>query len=233
MNIETLAPYLVGLIGLCGSFIGLLGVGLGALISYLNNRQNIQAQAKQREEDREEQEREAKIQTKEKWIERDILAIMDSIDNILKLLAVYKTEIQNEKFDERLADNNPIKLQLNQARDSLSRLVYSFGDEIISSYEDFSDSILEFLKALSEKVYQETELLNKRVERYEKLIEQMTKENNKEKTESYIKEREEIENMNIEVGLVENEIDTWLEVRYAAGNFQKFLREMLISIRDE
>ena len=67
MNIETLAPYLVGLFGLCGSFMALLGVGVGALISYLNNRQNIHAQAEQRIEERDEQRREAKIQAKEKW----------------------------------------------------------------------------------------------------------------------------------------------------------------------
>ena len=42
--------------------------------------------------ERQQKEREAKIQTKEKWIERDILRIMNGVEKVINLLMKYRNE---------------------------------------------------------------------------------------------------------------------------------------------
>lgn len=50
--------------------------------------------------ERQQKEREAKIQTKEKWIERDILRIMNGVEKVINLLMTYVSLRIDKGFEE-------------------------------------------------------------------------------------------------------------------------------------
>jgi len=143
------------------SLFTLGGVFLGSLITFLISFLNNVFQAKEREKERQEQRRDAKIQSREKWIERDILKITDLIEKMYKLLSEIrgiKIEVDSlisgkeiglvtqEEFDTKyksLYDNLPeLDIEVNQVKDMIGGLVYSFTEtEILSSYGDLVDAL--------------------------------------------------------------------------------------------
>lgn len=132
------------------SLFTLGGVFLGSLITFLINYLNLRNQSKERDKDREEQKREAKIQAREKWIERDILTIMDSVDRILKYLSessdfsTYFTELTNGKKAGIFSENEYLErkkslfdslsnryTEVHQVNNLINKLVFSFSEQEI------------------------------------------------------------------------------------------------------
>jgi hypothetical protein len=151
-------------------------------------------------------EKEARIQDKKKWIERDILEIMDSVAQMLRLTSESQ-EISTSGLDsliqlkdvgllaqdeyliraksslERL---NIVHGEINEKVNTISRLVYSFGDDISSEYDAFAMAMINFHKT----------------------------------------------RVNLAEKKVVLDADAWFKVKESAGKFQKALRNKLISIRD-
>jgi hypothetical protein len=181
-------------------------------ISYLNNR----FQAKERDKDRDENRRAAKIQAREKWIERDILKIIDLIEQTLTVVSeVHNFNARVGLLDSRKRSrqmstdefNKEFKSFLDRVPDLLfegdrtfakiEELVYSFPDpEIISSYKDFESARKIYWKQVSDNL----------VYRIENLGSKLT-----------------------------NKIDTHDsrdKLTQSAGRFHQTLREKLVSLRD-
>jgi len=114
-------------------------------------------QAKEREKDRLEQRREAKIQTREKWIERDILKIMDSMEHLTTLMSEVENLslrlifVQNAKESSLLSTAEftqelkvvyarvpVLTFESNRVLNIMANLVNSFEEpEINLSFKDF------------------------------------------------------------------------------------------------
>jgi hypothetical protein len=189
MDWEVLRPVIVG------GLIATIPILISNLVQIYLKRMEIK-----------QKEKEAKIQDKKKWIERDVLEIMDSTDKILELLSeshflsVYGTnslmqmkdlglvteDEHKEKLKLYIEQLDNLNLMIKQKRDTINRLVYSFDDEISSEYEIFGLALVNFLN----------------------------------------------ERLNYKDNKVVDAPDAWLAVRESAGNLQKILREKLISIRD-
>lgn len=188
MDWESLRPVIVG------GLIATVPILISNLVQIYLKRMEIK-----------QKEREGKIQAKEKWIERDILIIMGSIEHLLKIystIASYEfwrdildKDVESGMFTEQQylskAKLNTEKirslgLEMHQTLDEMSRLVWSFDDEIPQSYNKFNDAVTEYI---SEK--------NKELR-----------------------------------GLPNDSGKKWLHVRFYAGIFHAILREKLISIRD-
>jgi hypothetical protein len=86
-------------------WIPLIAAVIGGLIATIPVIISNRAQAKEREKDRQEQRREAKIQVREKWIERDILTVMSMIESLSKL------DVEHMVLDANLA---PLKGKKDQ-----------------------------------------------------------------------------------------------------------------------
>jgi hypothetical protein len=80
----------------------LLSVFLGGILATIPIILSNGFQAKEMEKDRQEQTREAKIQSREKWIERDILEIIESIDIVLNELALGTSIMKQADMTDRL-----------------------------------------------------------------------------------------------------------------------------------
>lgn len=141
----------------------LLGSLIPLLITYINNR----FLAKERDKDRHEQRREAKIQLKLELTKSAMQVVDDSITNILKLHseALYINSVEMEhlsllldtgilKKEEYLAKsksylerlditNKESKLEL----DTISRIAYSFDDEISTEYGNFAKKLIEYFQS--------------------------------------------------------------------------------------
>lgn len=200
---DTWIPLISAFIsGICAPVFGFIGVGVGALISYLNNRQNIQAEAKQRKEDRDEQRRKEKIQIKES----DVLQIRDTIITVIKKLSEYrinklhKNHLSKLEGEEILNSNEFIEVykrvsnksdvltvEIRTIIDAMDSLVISLDDEEFSLYTKFTKTVSEYLSILSEE---------------------------KEQKDS------------------QSEGKKWRDVRFNAGMLQRKLTDKLISIRD-
>jgi len=189
------------------SIFTLGGVFLGSLITFLISYLNNRFQAKERDKDRLEQRREAGIQNRQKWIERDILKIMDSVESLLSLFS----ELQNlglrnysilKQKDGSLFTQDELKLKVkegherfqeaiyesNQAFDLIGRLVFSFEEEDIhSSYSKFLDAVTDFMS-----------------------------------TKFGLNENPDEEAIN----------NAWSNVKMDSGEFQRALRNKLISLRE-
>ena len=117
----------------------LIAVVVGGLIATVPTIINNVYQERQRKEDREEQRREAKIQTREKWIEHDILEIMVSIKKINNLITqARKIFHADSNTQARLKDNyENLLLELNQIARKTIILLNSFEDEGLKKYRSF------------------------------------------------------------------------------------------------
>lgn len=184
----------------------------GALVALIPTIINNRFQSKEKEKDRLEQRRDARIQAKEKWIERDILRVMDSIETTLKLLSrTSSNKIQlehildgkisglltQEESDEKLRslynDLMAAYIEVNQAKDVISRIVYSFEDtEINTTYDNFVVAFSNYLR--QEREYMDDKFSDKTTGEYEE--------------------------------------GNWFNVSNSAGKFHKTLREKLISLRE-
>jgi hypothetical protein len=194
MDLNTLLTFIVG------AFAALIPV-------IVTNRH----QAKEREKDRLEQRREAKIQAREKWMERDILKIMDYVDTMVMMLSESRNlglersnileQIENPLFTE---DNIKSQAKLNFQRflevtfesnktfDMMGKLALSFHDKSIDDgYFEFMDHVIKSFAVRDE--------LNKNPA-----------------SEKFRKD----------------EIAAWGEVRFSAGKFHWILREKLIALRE-
>lgn len=149
----------------------LISVALGGLIATIGSILNNRFQAQQRQKDRDEARKEAKIQIREKWIERDIMKIMDSVERLLILFADTRnlnrrTDSFGELRKTLLITEDEAKIELkaiykkadslvaeiNQTMDTMSRLVYSFDEaEITSNYIDLVEETTKSLKAKAEE----------------------------------------------------------------------------------
>ena len=164
-------------------------------------------QAREKDKDRVEQRKEAKIQNRQKWIERDILKIMDSIDILLKFLwelervEVEVNEITEGKKSEFFnQDEADVRLkshydhfknlhnEVKHTADIMSKLIHSFDaeEEMYKVYTDFLIAI---------QRYEDARDVNK---------------DNQEKPEE----------------------ENWLEIQTSAGKLHALLRDKLISTRD-
>src|SRR5688572_29664058 len=75
----------------------LISVVVGGLIAIIPILITNRFQSKERDKDRQEARKEAKIQAREKWIERDILQIMNTLDKLMLVLAKHqKMELLTE-----------------------------------------------------------------------------------------------------------------------------------------
>ena len=76
----------------------IIAVVIGGLIAIVPTIINNIYQAKQRKEDREEDRKDARILAREKWIERDILAVINTVDDLLRMLSKYRMYKVNIDF---------------------------------------------------------------------------------------------------------------------------------------
>jgi len=133
----------------------LLAVVLGGLIGIVTNYFSNRYQLLRWREERDEQRREAKIQAKEKWIERDILSIMESLENTVCIhrkarLLFEQIEDDKEKKKEDLTKTILTKLtelrhEAARLNDYMAILVKSFEGEFDIYFSDFSKAILGFV----------------------------------------------------------------------------------------
>lgn len=188
MDWESLRPVIVG------GLIATIPILISNLVQIYLKRMEIK-----------QKEKEAKIQAKEKWIERDILAIMGSIEQLLKTISTIASyELWRDILDEDVKagmyseEEYFSKLKLNtetirglgleklQTLNEISRLVWSFEDEIIEGYNKFNTAITEYIREKNKEIQ----------------------------------------------GLQNESGKKWLHVRFYAGIFHAVLRDKLISIRD-
>ena len=130
----------------------LLSVALGGLIATIGVILTNRFQSRERDKDRAEQRREAKIQAREKWIERDVPRTMELVEKMLILLGDYQSMdkemhslvggikaelITNEEFRtgmKSLFSKIPlIMLEANHLVIEIEKLVFSFKEEKISA----------------------------------------------------------------------------------------------------
>jgi len=193
------------------SLFTLAGVFLGSIItfviSYLNNR----FQAKEKDKDREEQRREAKIQSKEKWIERDILKMMDALEKMLRLLADSRSW-QNQH--ELLTDGKSSGVLTQQELVSKLRSVYDKVSNMFSEVSQIGSEIFTLVDS-----FEETEIVSSYAEFSSKLDTCLSKE---------------IEYMQNKLNPqpLEESAREWDKVSESAGKFHRALRNKLISIRE-
>lgn len=199
------------------SLFTLGGVFLGSLITFLISYLNNIFQSKEREKDREDKRREGRIQAKEKWIERDILKIMDLVEYIItitsevqsygiriELIASRKKHhsLSDDEFNKEfksLLDRIPVQLyEGDRTFARIDELVYSFEEpEINSSYKDFRGARNDYWKQVSEN--------------FASRIEELASES-----------AEQIDTRDSRRKMVES-----------AGKFQMALRNKLIALRDD
>lgn len=153
-------------------------------------------------------EKEAKINAKQKWIEHDIRKIIDSLDDLLKLVALYRDSyrdlsiIDARKNADLLTENEAKEEKLlliqkfdtsfneyNQIEAVAIKQAYSFGEGILSEYKE--------LYGLWQKFF------------------------------ATVKMPKDLDN---DKDYFDHEI--FYRVCESAGNLQRLLREKLISIRD-
>lgn len=139
----------------------LFAVVIGGLIAIVPTIINNVYQAKQRKEDREEQRRKEKILI----LESPILKIMDSVVTILAKLAEYRltysdkqelvklikkgqiiTDDTKEKY--KIAEKNidKLRIEIRTLADLIGSLVLSLDGETMPVYNDFTNSIIEYLR---------------------------------------------------------------------------------------
>jgi hypothetical protein len=121
----------------------------GGLLAVIPVLITIRNQSIERDKDRQEQRRDARIQAREKWTERDILKMMDSIEKILKLVGgAVNVDTCLKPTDEELS---AINKEFMQTADTIAQLVNSFADDdIYSGYRDFTAAIYAFFQEVSE-----------------------------------------------------------------------------------
>ncbi len=196
------------------SLFTLGGVLLGSLITFLINYLNNRFQAKERDKDRDEQRRETKLQAKEKYIERDILLIIDTAEKMMSWLSRYDADVQqmlflSEKKDAGSINNKELHIQVNSLLDKnyrehqesnrlwglAGKLVHSFEEpEIMLAFDDFMSAT----DVLLNKLYDALRLVrNKNLSK-----------------KSFTR------------------TDEWNVVMATAGKLHQALRNKLISIRD-
>ena len=157
--------------------------------------------------ERRQKEKEARIQAREKWIERDIVKVMESVDNLLAMFSEARAlKLRRQSIIEQnqagLYTDEELQLSLkeshqtaanvvvesNRTFDTISRFVYSFEeDEIKSAFNNLMDSYFKSMNGL------ETDGRG-----------------------TYF----------------EDDTSSWYYVKSNAGKFQRALREKLISLRD-
>ena len=126
-----------------------LSFALGAIVTLIPIILNNRFQAQERDKDRQEQRREAIVQAKEKWTERDILKIMESIEKVMRLVSgAANVDTNLQPTDEQLS---LINKEFLQTADTIAQLVYSFDDNNIhSGFRDFTSAINTFIEKLPE-----------------------------------------------------------------------------------
>lgn len=142
------------------NIISFMAGGLIAIIPVIiSNRY----QAEEKDKDRLEQRREAKIQSREKWMERDILKLMDFLDDLLNSFtekSIFESDfadLQNE-IENGLPANQELLANIQSERkrfkaidnestrtiDRMSKIVFSFEDEEIkSAFVSFTHEVVE------------------------------------------------------------------------------------------
>ncbi len=152
----------------------LLSVVVGGLIAVIPILINNRFQSRERDKDREEVRKETRLQTREKWIERDVLKIMDSIEKLIAILVEHEnidfqisqtkrqrdmgflTEKEYNKQMSTIHQKIPFEInQANQMVKTIGMLIKSFDDQdILSAFEEFRTSMNLILHAGSESVTQ-------------------------------------------------------------------------------
>ena len=152
MDWDTLFPVIVG---------GLIAT-IPILISNLVQIYLKRFETKQKE-------KEANIQAKEKWIEHDILEIMESIDALISNMArgrniVTRLELmitmkkagmmpENEYSSEKnsfMKEFSSSSIELEQIIAKVYRLIGSFDEDLKSEYRIFNSKVQKFLGSMNE-----------------------------------------------------------------------------------
>jgi hypothetical protein len=185
-------------------WIPLIAAVMGGFLAVIPVMITLRNQSREREKDREEARKEAKIQNRVKWLEKDILRLMEAIQIVLDELSyanrllretdtwpLKNIEIPDdadtvpprmEDFNQRVVETST---KLFRAMAEIDSLANSF-DEIQSEYRLFIVTIYEYRRKFVAKKPNETE----------------------------------------------NQTVNWRTVCDSAGKFHKALREQLISLRE-
>ena len=235
------------------SLFTLGGVFLGSLITFLISYVNQRFEAKERDKDRAEKRRDAKIQAREKWIERDILKIMDYLDTMLKLYSEEKfLQLQNDIALEAIErfPSTPEEFLALMQRVSQIQVVAPLAPEILNNLEEVYDSEEPKLKAIKElelRTHRNRERIKEVSDESRRIFDTMSR-------LVYSFEEEDIVlgymelmlsaiefqrklmnvNENLEIGEITylEKFNSFVPVKENAGNFQRVLRNKLISLRD-
>jgi hypothetical protein len=140
----------------------LIGVFLGATITFIINILNNRFQAKENDKDRIEKRRESKVQLTLELMKEDLKNIEDAINSLFEVLEKIKNisfkkslgEISQGEYRRELillitGENVSIeKFNIFSAKADV--LVYTCGDEIYSTYKDCDKVFLEYLQFIND-----------------------------------------------------------------------------------
>lgn len=183
----------------------LISAVIGGLIAVIPVLITLRNQAIEREKDREETRREARIQNRVKWIEKDILEMMDLVGKEIQVLEdlqslPYQVALLRKTKEGNIITKEEFEIQIkplfikasNQISESLH--IFTIMGVLVSSFEkdtDIYSAYLEFFEAKPEEL--------------KVLIDEEEKADDKE---------------------------LWNQFIEKAGRFQRALREKLISLRE-